>query len=38
MACPSLTRTPGLIHSWFFPELLMLLGAVLALADLLLRG
>ena len=38
MTTPSVTRTPELLHSWLFPELLMLLGAVLAVADLLLRG
>ena len=37
MTCLSV-RTPGLLHSWFFPELLMLLGTALAVADLLLRG
>ena len=35
---PSAMRKPAVLHSWFFPELLMLLGAALVLVDLLLRS
>ncbi len=38
MTIPSMTRNPALLHSWYLPELLIVLGTVLAVADLLLRG